>query len=159
MGTATVGNVVTQGNSPTRLLGPHDDPRDSASRIARNIRRFSALIIIGWVALTLLVTFGVPRLEIVGQQHSVPLAPQDAPAVQAMQRMGRDFKESDSDSFAMLVIEGQQQLGDSAHAYYDKLVRELKADTKHIEHVQDLWETALPRRAPKVPTARPSMCS
>lgn len=86
-------------------------------RIARNIRRFSALIIIGWVALTLLVTFGVPRLEIVGQQHSVPLAPQDAPAVQAMQRMGRDFKESDSDSFAMLVIEGQQQLGDSAHAY------------------------------------------
>lgn len=108
-------------------------------RIARNIRRFSALIIIGWVALTLLVTFGVPRLEIVGQQHSVPLAPQDAPAVQAMQRMGRDFKESDSDSFAMLVIEGQQQLGDSAHAYYDKLVRELKADTKHIEHVQDLW--------------------
>ncbi|MDM3976539.1 RND family transporter [Mycobacterium marseillense] len=108
-------------------------------RVARNIRRFSALIIIGWVALTLLVTFGVPRLEIVGQQHSVPLAPQDAPAVQAMQRMGRDFKESDSDSFAMLVIEGQQQLGDSAHAYYDKLVRELKADTKHIEHVQDLW--------------------
>lgn len=108
-------------------------------RIARNIRRFSALIIIGWVALTLLVTFGVPRLEIVGQQHSVPLAPQDAPAVQAMQRMGRDFKESDSDSFAMLVIEGQQQLGDSAHAYYDKLVRELKSDTKHIEHVQDLW--------------------
>lgn len=108
-------------------------------RVARNIRRFSALIIIGWVALTLLVTFGVPRLEIVGQQHSVPLAPQDAPAVQAMQRMGRDFKESDSDSFAMLVIEGQQQLGDSAHAYYDKLVRELKSDTKHIEHVQDLW--------------------
>ena len=107
--------------------------------IARNIRRFSALIIIGWVALTLLVTFGVPRLEIVGQQHSVPLAPQDAPAVQAMQRMGRDFKESDSDSFAMLVLEGQQQLGDPAHAYYDKLVRELKRDTKHIEHVQDLW--------------------
>ncbi len=108
-------------------------------RVARIIRRFAALIIIGWVALTLLVTFGVPRLEIVGQQHSVPLAPQDAPAVQAMQRMGRDFKESDSDSFAMLVLEGQQQLGDSAHTYYDKLVRELKADTKHIEHVQDLW--------------------
>ncbi|WP_145013710.1 RND family transporter [Mycobacterium marseillense] len=117
--------MTTQGTRPPRL--------------ARNIRRFSALIIMGWVALTLLVTFGVPRLEIVGQQHSVPLAPQDAPAVQAMQRMGKDFKESDSDSFAMLVIEGQQQLGDQAHAYYDKLVRELKADTKHIEHVQDLW--------------------
>lgn len=109
------------------------------SGFARNIRRLAVLIIIGWVALTLLVTFGVPRLEIVGQQHSVPLAPQDAPAVQAMQRMGRDFKESDSDSFAMLVLEGQQQLGDQAHAYYDKLVRELRSDTKHVEHVQDLW--------------------
>ena len=106
---------------------------------ARVIRRLAVFIILGWVALTLLVTFGVPRLEIVGQQHSVPLAPQDAPAVQAMQRMGRDFKESDSDSFAMLVLEGQQQLGDDAHAYYDKLVRELRNDTKHVEHVQDLW--------------------
>ncbi|OBJ29248.1 RND family transporter [Mycobacterium colombiense] len=109
------------------------------SRVARSIRHLAVFIIIGWVALTLLVTFGVPRLEIVGQQHSVPLAPQDAPAVQAMQRMGRDFKESDSDSFAMLVLEGQQPLGDQAHAYYDKLVSELKSDTKHIEHVQDLW--------------------
>ncbi|ORA20734.1 RND family transporter [Mycobacterium arosiense] len=109
------------------------------SRFARTIRHLAVFIIVGWVALTLLVTFGVPRLEIVGQQHSVPLAPQDAPAVQAMQRMGRDFKESDSDSFAMLVLEGQQPLGDQAHAYYDKLVGELKSDTKHIEHVQDLW--------------------
>ena len=97
------------------------------------------LIILGWVALTLLVTFGVPSLERVGREHSVPLAPQDAPAVQAMMRMGKVFKESDSDSFVMIVIEGQQELGDNAHKYYDKLVRELKADTKHVEHVQDLW--------------------
>src|SRR5262249_3348380 len=51
----------------------------------------------------------------------------------------RDFKESDSDSFAMLVLEGQQPLGDDARAYYDGLIRKLKADTKHVEHVQDLW--------------------
>ncbi len=69
----------------------------------------------------------------------MPLAPQDAPAVRAMQRMGKDFKESDSDSFAMLVLEGQQRLGDDAHIYYDRLVRALKDDTKHVEHVQDLW--------------------
>jgi RND superfamily putative drug exporter len=106
---------------------------------ARMIRRLSVLIILAWVALTLTVSFGVPWLETVGREHSVPLAPQDAPAVQAMQRMGRDFKESDSDSFAMLVLEGQQPLGDDAHAYYDGLIRKLKADTKHVEHVQDLW--------------------
>ncbi|MEB4210373.1 RND family transporter [Mycobacterium sp. 94-17] len=113
--------------------------RQAPSLVARGIRRFSVLIILGWVALTLAVTFLVPSLEHVGQEHSVPLAPQDAPAVQAMQRMGKDFKESDSDSFAMLVIEGQQPLGDDAHRYYDGLVQDLRADPKHVEHVQDLW--------------------
>ncbi len=106
---------------------------------ARAIRRLSVPIILAWVALTLIVTFGVPSLEHVGQKHSVPLAPQDAPAVQAMKRMGHDFRESDSDSFAMVVLEGQQPLGDDAHAYYDNLIRDLRADPKHIEHVQDLW--------------------
>src|SRR5215470_14084570 len=106
---------------------------------ARMIRTLAPVIILAWVALTATVTFGVPWLETVGREHSVPLAPQDAPAVQAMQRMGKDFKESDSDSFAMLVLEGQQPLGDDAHRFYDRLIRDLRADPKHVEHVQDLW--------------------
>ena len=106
---------------------------------ARAIRRSSPLVILAWVALTLLVTFAVPSLEDVGDAHSVSLAPQDAPAAQAMKRMGKDFKESDSDSFAMIVLEGQQPLGDDARSYYADLVRELRGDPKHVEHVQDLW--------------------
>ena len=54
-------------------------------------------------------------------------------------RMGKVFKESDSDSFAMIVLEGQQPLGDDAHTYYAGLVRELRDDPQHVEHVQDLW--------------------
>jgi RND superfamily putative drug exporter len=118
-------------------MSTEHDPR--VPFIPRAIRRLSVLIILAWVALTLIVTFGVPSLEHVGQEHSVPLAPQDAPAVQAMKRMGQDFKESDSDSFAMIVLEGQQSLGDDAHAYYADLVRKLTADRQHVEHVQDLW--------------------
>jgi putative drug exporter of the RND superfamily len=107
--------------------------------IARTIRRFSLFIILAWVALILIVTLAVPSLEQVGQEHSVSLSPPDAPSVQAMIRMGKDFKESDSDSFAMVVLEGQQPLGDDAHTYYAGLVRELRDDPKHVEHVQDLW--------------------
>jgi putative drug exporter of the RND superfamily len=106
---------------------------------ARAIRRSSPLVILAWVALTLLLTFSVPSLEDVGDAHAVSLAPQDAPAAQAMKRMGKDFKESDSDSFAMIVLEGQQPLGDDAHSYYADLVRKLRGDPKHVEHVQDLW--------------------
>jgi putative drug exporter of the RND superfamily len=107
--------------------------------VARTIRKFSLVVILAWVALTLLVTLGVPSLEQVGQGHSVAMSPADAPSVEAMVRMGKDFKESDSDSFAMIVLEGQQPLGDDAHKYYAELVRELKGDPKHVEHVQDLW--------------------
>jgi putative drug exporter of the RND superfamily len=113
--------------------------RPHSSFAARAIRRSSPLVILAWVALTLLVTFAVPSLEQVGDEHSVSLAPQDAPAAQAMKRMGKDFKESDSDSFAMIVLEGQQPLGDDARSYYADLVRKLRGDPKHVEHVQDLW--------------------
>jgi putative drug exporter of the RND superfamily len=107
--------------------------------VARTVRRFSVFVILAWLALTLLVTLRVPSLEQVGQEHSVSLAPQDAPAAQAMRRMGEDFKESDSDSFAMVVLEGQQPLGDEARGYYADVVRKLRNDSKHVEHVQDLW--------------------
>ncbi|ORW91847.1 hypothetical protein AWB92_16850 [Mycobacterium sp. IEC1808] len=106
---------------------------------ARMIRRISLVVILAWVALTALVTFGVPPLERVGEEHSVPLAPQDAPSVQAMTSMGKAFKESDSDSFAMIVLEGKQPLGNDARTYYRELVRELRNDPRHVEHVQDLW--------------------
>ncbi|WP_349268833.1 transporter [Mycolicibacterium parafortuitum] len=113
--------------------------RNPRPLIARSIRTFAPVVILGWVALTLLVTFALPSLEQVGREQSVPMSPKDAPSVQAMSRMGEVFGESSSDSTAMIVLEGQQPLGDETQQYYDHLVRELQGDPDHIEHVQDLW--------------------
>ena len=116
--------------------------------VARTIRRFSLFIILAWLGLIVIANLAsvgwnwasaIPSLERVGQQHSVSLMPKDAPSVQALTHMGKVFKESDSDSSAMIVLEGQQPLGDDAHQYYAELVRELRGDPKHVEHVQDLW--------------------
>ena len=116
--------------------------------IPRTIRRFSLFIILAWLGLIVIANLAsvgwnwaaaIPSLERVGQQHSVSLMPKDAPSVQALTHMGKVFKESDSDSSAMIVLEGQQPLGDDAHQYYAGLVRELRDDPKHVEHVQDLW--------------------
>ncbi|MGW4098900.1 MMPL/RND family transporter [Mycobacterium sp. NPDC004974] len=107
--------------------------------VARMIYRLAVLIILGWLVIVAVLTFAVPSLEQVGREYSVSLVPKDAPSFQAMQRMGRSFGESDSDSVAMIVLEGQQPLGDDVHRYYDDLVRQLKADTKHVQHVQDYW--------------------
>jgi RND superfamily putative drug exporter len=107
--------------------------------IARTIRRFSVPIILAWLAITVAVSIGVPSLEQVEKEHSVSLSPKGAPSITAMKRMGEDFRESNSDSVAMIVLEGQQPLGDDAHKYYGQLIRQLEDDPKHVQHVQDMW--------------------
>ena len=107
--------------------------------IPRFIRLFSVPIFLGWIALVVIVNIIVPQLEVVGEAHAVSLAPNDAPSLQAMQRIGKDFKEFDSNSSAMIVLESDQPLGDSAHKFYDGLISRLEADKKHVEHIQDFW--------------------
>ena len=53
--------------------------------------------------------------------------------------MGDDFKESNSENVAVIVLEGEQPLGDDAHKYYDDVIRQLKDDPKHVQHIQDFW--------------------
>jgi RND superfamily putative drug exporter len=69
----------------------------------------------------------------------VALSSPDSPSLQAFQRIGKVFHEFDSDSAAMVVLEGDQPLGADAHRYYDELVKRFNADTKHVQHVQDFW--------------------
>ena len=116
-----------------------DEAQLARPRVARTIHRFSALIILAWLAIAVIVTIGVPPLEQVEREHAISLSPQDAPSVQAMTRMGEVFKESNSESVAVLVLEGEQPLGDDAHRYYDSVIRQLKDDPKHVQHVQDFW--------------------
>jgi putative drug exporter of the RND superfamily len=107
--------------------------------IPRFIRIFAIPIILGWVALTVIVNVAVPTLEIVGENHSAPMAPLEAPSNQAMMRMGHNFKEFNSNSTVMVVVESQQPLGAAAHRYYDDIVRKLRADREHVQHIQDFW--------------------
>jgi putative drug exporter of the RND superfamily len=107
--------------------------------VARTIHRLSVPIILAWLALTVIVTMAVPSLEKVEQERSVSLSPKDAPSIQAMQRLGKDFNESSSDALAMIVLESEQPLRDDAHHYYNQLLRQLESDPDHIQHIQDLW--------------------
>ncbi|GAB3027314.1 MMPL/RND family transporter [Mycobacterium bourgelatii] len=108
--------------------------------IPHTIRIFAVPIIIAWVVLTVVVNVVVPTLEVVSEQHSAPMTPLDAPSMQAMMRLGHNFKEFDSNSTVMIVLESPKApLGDDAHRYYDGLIRELRKDHEHIQHIQDFW--------------------
>ena len=111
--------------------------------IAHLVRTLALPIVLLWPLLTVGLGMISPRLEAVADQHSVPMTPQDAPAFKSMMRIGHVFKEFDSDSSAMVVLEGQDKLGDSAHVFYNHIVSKLKADTAHVEHVQDFWSDPL----------------
>ena len=109
----------------------------------RLIRWFAVPIIISWIALTVLVNVVAPQLEVVGERHAAPMAPMDAPSMQAMMRLGRNFKEFDSNSTVTIVLEGQRELGEAAHRYYDSIVHQLKQDPRHVQHIQDFWSDRL----------------
>ena len=111
--------------------------------IAHSLRILAVPIILFWIAVTVLVNVIAPQLEVVGEAHAAPMAPEDAPSMQAMKRMGANFKEFDSNSTVMIVVEGQQPLGPDAHAYYDEIIRKLRQDPEHIQHIQDFWGDTL----------------
>jgi RND superfamily putative drug exporter len=118
-----------------------------APLVARTIHRFSVPIILAWLAIIVILTIGVPSLDIVEKEHSVSLNPTDAPAFKAANRINEAFKESNSGALAMIVLEGQQPLGDDAHRYYDSLIRQLQDDPKHVQHIQNFWGDELTRGA------------
>src|SRR6202020_2809381 len=95
-----------------------------------------------WVLLALGTTLFTPELGEVAGKHSVPMTPRDAAAFKDMMNIGHKFQEFDTDSSAMVVLEGDDKLGDSAHIFYNKIVEKLKA-SKHVQHIQDFWSDPL----------------
>ena len=112
---------------------------DTRTGVPRFVRTFALPIILIWVAFTAATNLLVPQVEKVGMANAVSMSPQDAPAVIAAKRMGEKFQESTSDSIAMVVLVGDEPLGESARRYYKSLVAEFAADKKHVEHVHDFW--------------------
>jgi len=112
-------------------------------RLARSIRAFAIPIVLVWIAIVAILNTTVPQLEEVGKLRAVSMSPNDAPALIATKRVGEVFKEYNTSSSVMIVLEGDDPLGADAHTFYDEMVRKLRADTTHIQHVQDFWGDTL----------------
>ena len=75
------------------------------------IRLLSIPIVVFWVFVAIVVNVIAPPLEVVGEAHSAPMAPEDAPSMTAMKLMGGNFHEFNSNSTVMIVLEAQQTPG------------------------------------------------
>lgn len=107
------------------------------------MRTFALPIVLVWIAIVAILNTTVPQLEVVGKLRAVSMSPNDAPALIATKRVGEVFHEYNTSSSVMIVLEGDDPLGADAHAFYDEMVRKLRADTTHIQHVQDFWGDTL----------------
>ena len=118
---------------------------DQQSRpfVPRTIRRLALPILLFWIGLAAITNIAVPQLEDVGKTHNVALNSPDAPSLKAIKRIGEKFHEFDTDSSAMIVLEGDKPLGADAHKFYDALIHKLGQDTKHVQHIQDFWGDTL----------------
>lgn len=117
-------------------MSNHNNQSSAASRW---IRRLAIPITLFWFAIAGLTNAVVPPLEKVAEAHDISLSAPDAPSLKATKHTGKVFGEFDSDSSAMIVLEGDKPLGADAHHFYDTVVQALSRDTKHVQHVQDFW--------------------
>jgi putative drug exporter of the RND superfamily len=120
-------------------------PAEHAARpfVPRMIRVLAVPIILIWIGVIAVLNVVVPQLETVGQMRAVSMSPDSAPSMIAMKRVGEVFGEFNSDSSAMIVLEGEQPLGDDTRAFYGQMIEKLEADQKHVQSVQDFWSDPL----------------
>ncbi len=121
------------------VTGPAGATEAERPFVARMIHTLAVPIILFWIAVAVGFSVFVPSLEEVGQERSVSLSPKDAPSFVALKRIGHVFKEGETDSSAVLVLESDRPLGDDAHRFYNEVVRRLRQDRTHVLSVQDFW--------------------
>jgi RND superfamily putative drug exporter len=120
------------------MTGTISTQKTQRTFFARTIRKFSLLVVLAWIALVVMINVIVPQLEPVTKANQRPLVPLDAPSAKALIQVGEVFKESDSNSLVMVVLEGTDKLDETDHAFYDELVAKLQHD-KHVQYVMNLW--------------------
>ncbi|PQP48383.1 MMPL family transporter, partial [Mycolicibacterium austroafricanum] len=130
-------------DAPTDALPPARHAAPARPKLPRFIRTFAVPIVLAWIAIVALLNTVVPQLEEVGKLRAVSMSPNDAPALIATKHVGEKFEEYNTSSSVMIVVEGEEPLGPDAHAFYDEVVRQLDADTEHVQHVQDFWGDTL----------------
>lgn len=121
-------------------MSNHQESRTSLTdRVVKWIRWLCVPIVLFWLVVAGITNALVPQLEVVGEAHNVALSSPDSPSLQAFKKIGEVFKEFDSDSAAMIVLEGDEPLGAEAHQFYDTLIQRVEQDHEHVQHVQDFW--------------------
>ena len=70
------------------ITEPESTSKPKRAFLPHLIRILAWPIVLFWIVVAVLVNVIAPQLEVVGELHSAPMAPEDAPSMQAMKLMG-----------------------------------------------------------------------
>lgn len=113
------------------------------ARVGRIASRWAVLVALAWMVVAGLGNVAVPQLERVAAAHSAAFIPAGADSGIAVTRSAELFGHPTSDNLNYVVLERDQPLQPQDRRYYDTLVAALRADTKHVVSVTDLWADPL----------------
>lgn len=100
-------------------------------------------VIVAWIDVVAALNIVVPQLGDVGKTRAVSMSPNDAPSMIVTKRVGKVFHEFNTSSSVMIVVEGDKPPDPESHEFYERIVCELRGDTKHVQHVEDFWGDSL----------------
>lgn len=101
--------------------------------------RYAIWIVILWLVAAGTANLAVPQLEQVVHSRARAFLPPDAPSTLATSSASELFGEPPSSNVNYVVLERDRPLGEQDRQFYDRLVATLRADTKHVSSVIDLW--------------------
>ncbi len=107
--------------------------------IPRLIYRFALLIVGVWAFAAVAGNSLAPPLERVVADLDQTFLPAGTATSLAVQRSAAAFGQAPTDNVGYLVLERDGQLSDQDRAFYDKLIKALRADTRHVYEVTDWW--------------------
>ncbi|OBK87477.1 hypothetical protein A5648_03710 [Mycolicibacter sinensis] len=111
--------------------------------VARFTQRWAAAVLLAWIAAAGLANLAVPQLERVVASHSGSFMPADAANNVAAVRSAQLFGDAPSNNLNYVVLERDQPLQSADRRYYEELVAALRADSRHVNAVTDLWTSPL----------------
>jgi putative drug exporter of the RND superfamily len=101
--------------------------------------RYAAVVVLGWIVVAAVGNLAVPQLERVVASHARSFMPATAASAVAARRSAELFGDAPSNNLNYIVLQRDQPLLRTDRRYYDSLVAALRADTKHVYSITDLW--------------------
>ena len=120
---------------------------DLLSPAARLAGRYGAIVVLGWIVVAAAGNLAVPQLERVVASHARSFMPTDAASAVAAKRSAELFGDTPSNNLNYIVLERDRQLQQADRRYYASLIAALRADTKHVYSVTDLWANSVTESA------------